>query len=179
MGKGRISFANAPAYSMVVCRGYRGRRRCAHRCGGQGVMLHLLGVVTESVDPMERACAGQCSVMSTASLQDKTWEMHVAGRCESGERASSPHGGPTARFGGSKTTTSRRPWLDWGSGLTILMTRSVLWQTCLCSQHRRTADKVEGRRRDVDETDDRRGCVMRRATTGPEVWTAGDEKSTW
>lgn len=60
-------------------------------------------------------------------------------------------------------TASRRPWLDWGSGLTILMTRSVLWQTCLCSQHLRTADKVEGRRRDVDETDDRRGCVMRRA----------------
>lgn len=83
--------------------------------------------------------------------------MHVAGRCESGERASSPHGGPAARFGGSKTTASRRPWLDWGSGLTILMTWSVLWQTCLCSQHLRTADKVEGRRRDVDETDDRRG----------------------
>lgn len=54
-------------------------------------------------------------------------------------------------------TASRRPWLDWGSGLTILMPWSVLWQTCLCSQHLRTADKVEGRRRDVDETDDRRG----------------------
>lgn len=48
-------------------------------------MLHLLGAATQSVDPMERARGGLCSVMSTVSIQDKTWVMHVAGRCESGE----------------------------------------------------------------------------------------------
>lgn len=66
--KGEL-LANALAYVMVACHGYQGRRRCAHRCGGQGVMLHLLGVVTESVDPMERACGGLFSVMSTVRLE--------------------------------------------------------------------------------------------------------------